>query len=154
MLQHAGAKMCSRVALVDVWGGYDVKNKDKAVQDFRENIGQNQLAFGAVYYPWIHRTVVPASEVDFRNISNRKDFAAMLYSDIKSSMGISGGGDEGAKNLAAANKVIDGIKEEKDIEGANKKLAGMSDKIAGSKEKDPAKAQAELKKQAAAAFAA
>ena len=153
MLQHAGAKMRSRVALVDVWGGYDIKNKDKAVQDFRENIGQNQLAFGAVYYPWIHTTVVPASEVDFRNISNRKDFAGMLFSDIKSAMGISGGGEENAKNLAAANKVIDGIKEEKDIEGANKKLAGMSDKIAGSKEKDPVKAQAELKKQAAAAFA-
>lgn len=152
MLQHAGAKMRSRVALVDVWGGYDLKSKDKAVQDFRENIGQNQLAFGAVYYPWIHTTVVPASEVDFRNISNRKDFAALLFTDIKNAMGISGG-DDSAKNLAAANKIIDGIKEEKDIEGANKKLAAMSDKIAGSKEKEPAKAQAELKKQAAAAFA-
>jgi uncharacterized protein len=152
ILQHCGAKMRSRVAIVDVWGGYDVKTKDKAVQDFRENIGQNQLAFGAVYYPWLHTTVVPASEVDFRNVSNRKDFAAMLLADIKKAMGISTG-DDNAKNIAAANKIIDGIKEEKDIEGANKKLAALSDKIAGTKEKDVAKAQAELKKQAGAAFA-
>jgi uncharacterized protein len=152
ILQHCGAKMRSRVAIVDVWGGYDVRTKDKCVQDFRENIGQNQLAFGAVYYPWIHTTVVPASEVDFRNISNRKDFAAMLFADIKKAMGISTG-DDNAKNVAAANKIIDGIKEEKDIEGANKKLAALSDKITGTKEKEVAKAQADLKKQAAAAFA-
>lgn len=151
ILQHCGAKMRSRVAIVDVWGGYDARNKDKMVQDFRENIGQNQLAFGAVYYPWIHTTVVPASEVDFRNISNRKDFAALLFADIKKAMGISTG-DDNAKNVAAANKIIDGIKEEKDIEGANKKLAALSDKIAGTKEKEVPKAQADLKKQAGAAF--
>jgi hypothetical protein len=151
VLQHCGAKMRSRVAVVDVWGGYDGRNKDKMVQDFRENIGQNQLAFGAVYYPWIHTTVVPASEVDFRNISNRKDFAALLFSDIKRAMGISTS-DDNSKNAAAAAKIIDGIKDEKDIDGANKKLAALSDKL-GTKEKDPAKAQADLKKQAAAAFA-
>ncbi|MFN8393824.1 MAG: phage tail sheath C-terminal domain-containing protein [Bacteroidia bacterium] len=150
ILQHCGAKMRSRVAVVDVWNGYDVRTKDKAVQDFRENIGQNQLAWGAVYYPWVHTTVVPASEVDFRNISNRKDFAAMLFADIKSAMGISGGGEENAKNLAAANKVIDGIKDEAGIDAAIKKLA--NDKIT-TKEKDVAKAQAELKKAAAAAYA-
>jgi phage tail sheath protein FI len=153
VLQHCGAKMRSRVALVDVWGGYDIKTKDKAVQDFRENIGQNQLAFGAVYYPWIHTTVVPASEVDFRNISNRKEFAALLFADIKASMGIVTGEDN-SKNLAAANKIIEGIKEEKDIEVASKKLAAMSDKITGSKAKEPVAAQAELKKQVATVFAA
>jgi phage tail sheath protein FI len=149
ILQHCGAKMRSRVAVVDVWNGYDVRAKDKAVQDFRENIGQNQLAWGAVYYPWVHTTVVPASEVDFRNISNRKDFANMLFADIKAAMGISGGGEENAKNLAAANKVIDGIKDEAGIEAAVKKLA--NDKIT-TKEKDVVKAQAELKKAAAAAY--
>lgn len=150
MLQHCGAKMRSRVALVDVWGGYDARNKDKMVQDFRENIGQNQLAFGAVYYPWVHTTVVPASEVDFRNISNRKDFANLLFADIKAAMGISGGGEENAKNLAAANKIIDGIKDEAGIDAAVKKIG--NDKIT-TKEKDVAKAQAELKKAAAAAYA-
>lgn len=150
MLQHCGAKMRSRVAIVDVWGGYDAKSKDKMVQDFRENIGQNQLAFGAVYYPWIHTTVVPASEVDFRNISNRKEFAALLFADIKAAMGISGGSEENAKNLAATNKIIDGIKDEAGIDAAVKKIA--NDKIT-TKEKDVAKAQAELKKAAAAAYA-
>ncbi len=151
ILQHCGAKMRSRVAIVDVWGGYDVKNKDVAIKDFRENIGQTALAWGAVYYPWVHTTTVPASEVDYRNVSNRKDLAAILMADVKRSMGISTG-DDNAKNSAAAGKIIDGIKEEKDIDPANKKLAAMSDKIAGTKEKDVAKAQAELKKQVAAAF--
>jgi hypothetical protein len=100
----------------------------------------------------VHTTTVPASEVDYRNVSNRKDLAAILMADVKRAMGISTG-DDSSKNLAAANKIIDGIKEEKDIEAANKKLAALSEKIAGSKEKEVAKAQAELKKQAAAAFA-
>jgi uncharacterized protein len=152
VLQHCGAKMRSRVAIVDVWGGWDIKLKDKAIQDFREGIGANQLAFGAVYYPWIHTTAVPASEIDYRNVSNRKDLAAILMADIKKAMGLSGGGDDSAKNIAAANKIIEGIKDEAGIDAANKKLAAMSDKIAGSKEKDVVKAQAELKKQVAAAF--
>lgn len=152
ILQHCGAKMRSRIAIVDVWGGYDVKTKDHAIQDFRENIGQTALAWGAVYYPWVHTTTVPASEVDYRNISNRKELASILMADVKRAMGISTS-DDSAKNAAAAQKIIDGIKEEKDIEAANKKLAGLSDKIAGSKEKEVAKAQAELKKQVAGAFA-
>lgn len=151
VLQHCGAKMRSRVAIVDVHGGWDVKLKDKAIQDFREGIGSNQLAFGAVYHPWIHTTAVPASEIDYRNISNRKDLAAILMADIKRAMGIVTG-DDSAKNIAAANKIIDGIKDEAGIDAANKKLAAISDKITGSKEKDPVKAQAELKKQVAAAF--
>jgi uncharacterized protein len=144
--------MKSRIAIVDVWGGYDVKTKDQAVQDFRENIGQTALAWGAVYYPWVHTTAVPASEVDYRNVSNRKDLAAILMADVKRAMGIVTS-DDSSKNLAAANKIIDGIKEEKDIEAANKKLNAMSDKIAGSKAKEVPAAQAELKKQVAAAFA-
>jgi uncharacterized protein len=152
LLQHCGAKMRSRVAIIDVWGGYEVKTKDQAVQDFRENVGQTALAWGAVYFPWVHTTTVPASEVDYRNVSNRKELAAILMADVKRAMGIVTG-DDSSKNIAAANKVIDGIKEEKDIDAANKKLAGMSDKIAGTKEKDVPKAQAELKKQVAAAFA-
>lgn len=152
VLQHCGAKMRSRVAIVDVWGGWDVKTKDQSVQDFRENIGQNQLAWGAVYYPWVHTTTIPASEIDFRNVSNRKEFAAILFADVKRAMGISTS-DDNAKNAAAANKIIDGIKEEKDLEGALKKLAALSDKITGTKEKDVKKAQDELKKQVAAAFA-
>lgn len=151
MLQHCGAKMRSRVALVDVWGGHELRTKDEAIKDFREGIGSNQLAFGAVYFPWIHTTAVPASEVDYRNISNRKDFAAILMADIKRAMGISSGEDN-SKALASANKVIDGIKDEKSLEDALKKLGGMNAALK-TDEKNPAKAAAELKKIAATVFA-
>jgi len=111
VLQHCGAKMRSRVAIVDVWGGYDAKTKDVNMRDFREGIGSNYLAFGAVYYPWLHTTITPASEVDYRNVSNRKDFAKLLIDDIKKSMGIVSAPEAkapAAKDAPAADKPADG----------------------------------------------
>ncbi len=151
MLQHCGAKMRSRVAIVDVWGGHDLRSKDTAVQDFREGIGSNQLAFGAVYFPWIHTTAVPASEIDYRNVSNRKDFEAILMDNIKAAMGIKTGEDN-SKNLAAANKIADSIKDEKTLADALKKLAALNPALKTG-EKNPAKAQAALKKLIAETFA-
>lgn len=151
MLQHCGAKMRSRVAIVDVWGGHDLRTKDTAVQDFREGIGSNQLAFGAVYFPWIHTTAVPASEVDYRNISNRKAFEGILMDNIKAAMGIKTGEDN-TKNVAAANKLVDSIKDDKGLEDVLKKLAAINPALKTT-EKTAAKAAPILKKLIADTFA-
>ncbi|MEM0997915.1 MAG: phage tail sheath C-terminal domain-containing protein [Bacteroidota bacterium] len=148
ILQHCGAKMKSRVGLVDVWGGHDPKVKDAMVKEFREGIGSNSLAYSAVYFPWLHTTITPASEVDFRNVSNRGDLVKILMSDIKRAMGIGGGGAN--PDAAAAEKLIASITKD-NHDDVFKKLGGLG-KFTKSKEKDAAKQKADYKKQAAALF--
>ncbi|MDL2256545.1 phage tail sheath family protein, partial [Parabacteroides sp. OttesenSCG-928-K15] len=46
MLKHCGYEMKNRVAILDL------KNEKNPVKTFREAIGNNQLGFGAAYYPW------------------------------------------------------------------------------------------------------
>lgn len=70
MLMHCGAKTRSRIALFDVHEGHmDVRDKD-VITGFREGIGQNNLDFGAAYYPWLNTSIVDAVELDYRNIAN------------------------------------------------------------------------------------
>jgi phage tail sheath protein FI len=150
ILQHCGAKMKSRVGLVDVWGGYETKTKDAMVKEFREGIGSNSLAYSAVYFPWLHTTITPASEVDYRNVSNRKDLVKILMDDIKKAMGI--GGAAGNPDADAASKLIGSINKD-NHDDVFKQLSGLG-KFTKSKEKEAAKQKADYKKQAAALFSA
>jgi hypothetical protein len=151
ILQHCGAKMKSRVGLVDVWGGYDAKTKDVAVRDFREGIGANSLAYAAVYFPWLHTTITPASEVDFRNVSNRKDLVKILMDDIKVAMGI-GGAAAGNPEADEASKIIATVKAD-NAEDVYKALNKLNGKFKKSTETDANKIKADYKKQAAALYA-
>jgi phage tail sheath protein FI len=130
VLQHCGAKMRSRIAIVDVWGGSDAKTKDVAIRDFREGIGSNYLAFGSVYYPWLHTTITPASEIDYRNVSNRKDFAKFLIDDIKKAMGITAAPDAKAapaKDAADKGAADKGAKKEDAKDGGeDRRLAQIT----------------------------
>ena len=66
MLKHCGYDMKNRVAILDVWGGYSF---DKAsVLNFREDIGNNYLAFGAAYFPWIKSSIVSASDLTYEYV--------------------------------------------------------------------------------------
>jgi hypothetical protein len=151
ILQHCGAKMKSRIGLVDVWGGHDQKTKDVAVKDFREGIGANSLAYAAVYFPWLHTTITPASEVDYRNLSNRKELVKILMDDIKVAMGI--GGASANPDAAEASKIIAGLKAE-NADDVFKALSALNKGFKKSSEKDPAKMKADYKKQASALFSA
>ena len=146
ILQHCGAKMKSRVGIVDVWGGFDPKKKDVAIKDFREGIGANSLAYSSVYFPWVHTTITPASEVDYRNVSNRKDLVNILMNDIKDAMGLGGGGSNAG--LDAANKAIAGLKAD-NLDAVMKILAGINKGFKKPAGKDVAKQKAELSKMAA-----
>jgi uncharacterized protein len=154
VLQHCGAKMRNRVAIVDVWGGDEAKNKDVAVRDFREGIGSNYLAFGAVYFPWLHTTVTPASEVDYRNVSNRKEFAAILMDDIKKNMGIASAPAAAANpNEAKAKAVVAGIAAEGDVDAALKALKDLGVNAAKPKDKEVDKIKEALNAKIAETFA-
>lgn len=149
ILQHCGAKMKSRIGLVDVWGGFDQKTKDVAVKDFREGIGANSLAYAAVYFPWLHTTITPASEVDYRSVSNRKDLVKILMDDIKVAMGI--GGASSNPDAGEASKIISGLKADNG-DDVYKALNALNKGFKKTSEKDLAKQKADYKKQAGALY--
>lgn len=131
MLSHCGARMRSRIAIVDVYNGDKEKNEkgESVIQVFREQIGSNHLAFGCVYYPWVNTTITGATELDYTNLNgdSRKVLIKMLTQEAASRF--EGDDAEGNEELKKANAIIAGITEEnldKSIEELNKLAKGFS----------------------------
>lgn len=83
-LQHCGAKMKSRVAILDVHDGFK-ERQDPAgdcVMNFREDIGINDLDFAAAYYPWVNTSIVEDSELNFGNIGNPGVLQQLLQKEV------------------------------------------------------------------------
>lgn len=75
VLKHCGGDMRNRVAILDVYNGY-LDRQDPSgdvVTEFREKIGTEFLDYGAVYYPWLHTSVIGESEVSFQNLISSWD---------------------------------------------------------------------------------
>lgn len=142
MLQHCGIKMKSRFAILDVYNGFNEKSMDNDVQDFREGIGSNALAFGAGYYPWVQTTLTPASAVDYRRIADKDKLIGILMESVKDAMGAGGGGAANPK-LADAMKLINSLKDDlSNLDDVGKKLAALDKGFTKPKDKDAAKIKA------------
>lgn len=67
-LQHC-AKYMNKVALFDIWGGQrelaPEEDKDKYITRFRENIGLENLTYGAAYFPWVHTNIIPLNSIGY-----------------------------------------------------------------------------------------
>jgi phage tail sheath protein FI len=69
MLQHCGLQMRNRFAILDIFSGYrDIAGGDP-VGAFRNDIGINQLDFGAAYYPWVNTSIYADRDFTLENIS-------------------------------------------------------------------------------------
>ena len=84
-LMHCGKAM-NKVALFDIWGGGEElppeEDKNKYVTRFRENIGLEQLSYGAAYYPWLKTNITPLSAIGYRNF-NLDSLAPLLQEPHK-----------------------------------------------------------------------
>jgi DNA repair ATPase RecN len=76
--------MINRFAIMDIHGGGNTDNLvDSAATDtlldaFKNNIGTNNLDYGAVYWPWVQTSVVQPSDLNYFNISNIADIQAKI----------------------------------------------------------------------------
>lgn len=85
MLSHCGYVMKSRVAILDVWGG-DLDRQDKAgscIDKFRDDIGINFLDFAAAYYPWLHTSLLQASDFRYWMVDSAQDLAAIVWDELR-----------------------------------------------------------------------
>lgn len=65
VLEHCHITQC-RFAILDVNCS---NNMEDDIKIFRKNLRNSFLNYGAAYYPWLETSVVPASEIDFSNLS-------------------------------------------------------------------------------------
>ncbi len=104
-LNHCGNVMKNRMAILDIWEGYQDRNTmPDCVATFRGSLGINFLAFGAAYYPWINTTIVQDSDLTYANIDTASKQA--LIDCIKAEL--AGMGLPAAK-LADSNTEVDKI---------------------------------------------
>lgn len=86
-LLHCGDKMKNRVAILDVYDGYRDR-KDPAgdpIDNFRNELGTNNLDFGMAYYPWVNTSIVQDNELDYRNFDadSVDTLKTILVNDLK-----------------------------------------------------------------------
>lgn len=87
MLKHCGTDMRSRVALFDVYDGYKkFSPEDQVIKTFREKIGNNTLDFGIAYYPWVHTTVIEATEINYLNFADLAALKDLLNKEAELSL--------------------------------------------------------------------
>jgi phage tail sheath protein FI len=68
VLQHC-SDMQSRFAILDLKRQVSTDTTDAVVGEFRDDIGVNNLNYGAAYYPWLKSALVQPGEVDLDNLS-------------------------------------------------------------------------------------
>ena len=67
MLAHCGEVMKNRFAILDiVHGDQGLQAEDKPVDTFRNNLGPNNLDYGAAYFPWLNTTLVADTDISYR----------------------------------------------------------------------------------------
>ncbi len=67
VLQHCN-DMQSRFAILDLKKQISTDTTDAVVSEFRDDIGVNNLNYGAAYYPWLKSALVQPGEVDLDNL--------------------------------------------------------------------------------------
>ena len=72
------AKMQNRIAIMDLYDGYNSRDDEDNVNLFREKIGTEYLSYAAAYYPWLHTSIVQKDEVTFKNLDEKVDLSAIL----------------------------------------------------------------------------
>jgi len=87
MLKHC-AKMANRFAILDVFMDENDKgtpDTQKLVHDFRENIGHDNLMWGAAYYPWLHTTITSDDAVNFRRVDRKSwdNLIALVFAEAE-----------------------------------------------------------------------
>jgi phage tail sheath protein FI len=82
MIDHCGTEMRSRIALLDVFDGYQEEDADgnpiDAISNFRNGITSKPLDFAAAYYPWLYTTVVSPNDVSANNMTDKAKLVDML----------------------------------------------------------------------------
>ena len=76
------AKTQSRFGVFDLKKHDNTEKPDVVANEFRNGIGENNLNYGAAYYPWLNASIVSEDEINFENFSDLKPFLETEVCDI------------------------------------------------------------------------
>lgn len=85
MLLHCGYVMKNRFAILDVHDGYKEAQDSGCIDEFRDDIGTNNLDYAAAYYPWLNTSIVDSKDLSFGNVSNVETLHELLDAECKRS---------------------------------------------------------------------
>jgi phage tail sheath protein FI len=87
-LMHCGVKMKNRVSILDVYDGHRDRKDPQGdpIDNFRNELGTNNLDFGMAYYPWVNTSIVQDGELTYRNFD--ADSIELLKAIIAADMGL------------------------------------------------------------------
>jgi len=85
VLQHCGYEMKSLFAILDIYNGFQANSDNSCIDNFRNDVSSNFPAFGAVYYPWLQTSIVPVTELSFRNIADKALLENLLTLEVRRS---------------------------------------------------------------------
>ena len=74
MLKHC-KKMASRFSILDVYINENAETKPNTreiVEAYQTKIGNNDLQWGAAYYPWVNTNIVGSDSVSFENLESEE----------------------------------------------------------------------------------
>ncbi|MFM9984380.1 MAG: phage tail sheath family protein [Flavobacteriales bacterium] len=80
VLAHC-AKMQSRFGIFDLVQFTPTSQLSTVAEDFRYDIGTQNLNYGAAYYPWLKTSIVNASEITFQNLTSPGILSTLLSED-------------------------------------------------------------------------
>lgn len=136
-IMHCGTVMKNRVAILDVWEGYQDRNTlPDCVGSFRDNIGTSTLAFASAYYPWVNTTIVQERDLSYVNIDEQAG-RQVLVDAIKAESAASVLGDKASTYGPGSTPPAEIPKEDKAMVDRYNAIATEVDKVMT--EKDPAK---------------
>ncbi|TCP40177.1 cadherin-like domain-containing protein [Rhodovulum marinum] len=86
MLAHCGTVMKNRFAILDMFAGH-LSQQDplgNPVARFRNDIGINDLDFGATYYPWLNTSIYQSRDFSYENIDpdSRQKLIALMKRSV------------------------------------------------------------------------
>ncbi|MDP4209278.1 MAG: phage tail sheath C-terminal domain-containing protein [Bacteroidota bacterium] len=87
ILAHC-AKMQSRFGIFDLVKQLPSDETSNVVGAFRDNIGMNDLKYGAAYYPWLKTSIVQPSEVTFESLDDTVDLSTILPATEVAALGV------------------------------------------------------------------
>lgn len=85
VLSHCGQVMKNRFAILDVYDGYKEAQDSQCIENFRNDLGTNNLDFAAAYYPWLNTSIVQTSDLSFGNVSNLPKLQEILKTELDNS---------------------------------------------------------------------
>jgi phage tail sheath protein FI len=85
MVSHCGYEMKNRFAILDIFAGFMDNRDNECIDLFRDKMSTNFPAYSAAYYPWVNSSIVPVTELSFRNIhaDSLPDLVSLLTQEVR-----------------------------------------------------------------------